>query len=279
MFKKVFVTGGSGDLGKLLISNFDCTRQAWVNYDLVSCSSKGTHFNGDICNQELMNEAMKGCDIVIHIAALHGIHELRGVSKEEFHRVNVKGTATVLESMRQNNVRKLVFLSSESVNKPESVYGQTKVECEMMISRFCFEQATQAVSLRCRSFVPSTNIAVYANPLEWLKYFAKGGVHVMDVVRSVLCGMQFLTNEYRNRNTIVTIDGKYEVAPNVLPICWEHYVKSLFKYEVPEMFLFLLESIPKIKVGRESYPNEIGYTPIFGLREAIEEVKHVQWTK
>lgn len=101
---------------------------------------------GDIVTGEGLAEAMKGCDVVFHLAAI--IHpSLRGL--ERLMAVNVDGTQNVLNEAVAQGVKRIVYMSSNSVGgvstslgrpfresdpaKPYLAYGESKWRSERML--------------------------------------------------------------------------------------------------------------------------------------------------
>jgi nucleoside-diphosphate-sugar epimerase len=66
---------------------------------------------GEISDFEIVNQAVKGCEIVFHTAAKAGIEE----PCSEYVRINVTGTENVLKACSGNKVKRLVYTSSPSV--------------------------------------------------------------------------------------------------------------------------------------------------------------------
>jgi UDP-glucose 4-epimerase len=61
-----------------------------------------------------LKESMIDVDIVIHTAALHGIHVSQGVSKENFIQTNINGTQNLLEVCSIEKIQKLIYTSTTS---------------------------------------------------------------------------------------------------------------------------------------------------------------------
>jgi nucleoside-diphosphate-sugar epimerase len=113
--KKVLVTGGSGFIGGALIK--DLARKGIETVTI--CRGKhphidkfgAIHFQGDIRNQQLVNDAAKGCDVVFHVAAKAGIW---GAWKD-YYSINVTGTENIFHACRVNKIPALVYTSTPSV--------------------------------------------------------------------------------------------------------------------------------------------------------------------
>lgn len=121
-------------------------------------------YRGDICDRNLVNKIFKNHEIncVIHIAARAGVRP----SLEdplEYVRSNIEGTINILEAMRKNNVKKIVFASSSSVygnckaekftedlkvTEPISPYAATKSACEQFLYTYSKLYDMQALCLR-----------------------------------------------------------------------------------------------------------------------------------
>ncbi|MDO8537327.1 MAG: NAD(P)-dependent oxidoreductase [archaeon] len=98
---KIFVTESSGFIGKELVESL-AKKHEIVKYDLV---------NGqDILDYDKLKNAMKGCQIVVHLAAIPRPVEEKTFS-DYFH-TNCHGTFNVAQAAKENNVKRLVFTSS-----------------------------------------------------------------------------------------------------------------------------------------------------------------------
>lgn len=110
---KVLVTGGSGFLGAAIV------RRLVERGDEVGTLSRGAHAvpagvdarRGEISDAGVVDEAVRGCDAVVHTAAKVG-----GWGRAvDFHRTNVVGTRHVVDACLRHGVRRLVYTSSPSV--------------------------------------------------------------------------------------------------------------------------------------------------------------------
>lgn len=121
--KKIFITGGAGFIANILISKLIEENKivAFDNFhrDTLSDSPYSKHPNltivkGDVLDFNDVYKNMVGSDIVVHAAAIAGIDT---VIKKPVHtmRVNMIGTANVLEAAHQHKVKDRVvdFSTSE----------------------------------------------------------------------------------------------------------------------------------------------------------------------
>lgn len=114
---KIFVTGATGYIGQGLTSRLLneghevhalCRQQPSNSFD-----HPRFHFHrGDIGDHEAIFAAMKGCEVVFHVA---GVARVWMRDPGRYYDVNVGGTLNVLDAALANNVRKVVFTSSAAV--------------------------------------------------------------------------------------------------------------------------------------------------------------------
>lgn len=111
--RKLFITGGAGFIANLLISRLVDENQITVfdnfHRDTLSNSQVAGHENlvvkkGDVLDFESVTSAMAGADIVVHAAAIAGIDTVIKNPTTTM-RVNMIGTANVLEAAKVNGVK------------------------------------------------------------------------------------------------------------------------------------------------------------------------------
>ena len=168
----ILVTGGAGFIGKHLVKflienknnvsildNFSNSDKKWISkfkkYQIKI-------FEGDIRNDEDILKATKDQDLVIHLAAKISVEESIKNPSETFE-INVKGTEKILEVCKKNNVKKIIVASSAAVygegNEKYKIteqtklnaispYGESKIEMEKEIIKFCSNNQINYVILR-----------------------------------------------------------------------------------------------------------------------------------
>lgn len=112
---RIFITGGSGYVGRNLIRHFvargiPVTALARSHRSAQTVADLGAvPFSGDLFAD--LSKGMEGCDVLIHAAADtdHG----PGTSTQQ--RVNEEGTTAVFEAARAAGIRRAIFVSTESV--------------------------------------------------------------------------------------------------------------------------------------------------------------------
>lgn len=158
---KAFVTGGAGFIGSHLVDklieqgnqvtvydNLSSGRREFIAHNLSNPRFK--FVQADLLNINALSIAMSEHDIVFHLAANPDAR--MGTIKTDLDlQQNTIATYNVLESMRLNKIKKIVFTSSGTVYGetadvpiaedygpilPISLYGSSKVACEALISGF-----------------------------------------------------------------------------------------------------------------------------------------------
>lgn len=164
MNKNYLITGGAGFIGSHLVDellaqgntvicldNFDDFYDPAIKKKNIKTALQDTKFKlveGDIRDRTVLENCFRNDHIymVIHLAARAGVRP--SIEQPElYYDVNVKGTLTLLEVMKEYNIKKMIFASSSSVygnNKkvpfseddnvdyPISPYAATKKACELM---------------------------------------------------------------------------------------------------------------------------------------------------
>jgi farnesol dehydrogenase len=115
---KIFLTGATGYIGqrlaeKLLEAGHEVNALCRKKPLYASFQTPRFHFfSGDLENVDAINEAMKGCEAVFHVAAIAKVWMKNPAT---YYEVNVKGTINVLEAALINNITKVVFTSSAAI--------------------------------------------------------------------------------------------------------------------------------------------------------------------
>jgi NAD dependent epimerase/dehydratase len=161
--KKVLITGADGFIGSHLteeLVNQGYDVRAFVYYnsfnsygwlDSISLETKNQieFFAGDIRDPNGVREAMKGVDIVFHLAALIAI-PFSYHSPDSYIDTNVKGTLNVIQAARDKQVSRVLVTSTSEVygtaqfvpitelhpKQPQSPYSASKIGADAIADSF-----------------------------------------------------------------------------------------------------------------------------------------------
>jgi nucleoside-diphosphate-sugar epimerase len=209
--KKIFITGGSGYVGNVLVdrlleqgffvTSYDSGLYGFGKHEII----KNTNFNlikGDLRNEYLLEKSVKGHEIVIHLACISNDPSFE-LKPEVSKSINFDIFEPLVKISKKNLVNKFIYCSTGSV------YGFSEAE-----------QVTEEEML-----VPMTQYNTYKAKCEpiLLNYSDKN--FITTIIRpATVCGysprMRFdltvniLTNHAYN-NKIIKVFGGEQFRPNI----------------------------------------------------------------
>lgn len=142
------VTGATGALGPGVVAAMAFTHQVRTLSrhapDPALFRTPVEAFTGDVTDQNIVQRAMDGADVVIHLAALLHIVDPGPEMRSEYERINVAGTETVIDTAKAKGVARVVLMSTiavyghgagqlqdeDSAALPDTLYGETKLAAE-----------------------------------------------------------------------------------------------------------------------------------------------------
>lgn len=146
MFKNkiLLITGGTGSFGKAVLNRFIkleefkeiriFSRDEKKQDDLRKYlnNSKVKFYIGDVRDQRAVDNVIKGVDYIFHAAALKQVPSCEFFPIEAV-KTNVLGTENVLEAAINNNVKKVIILSTDKAVYPINAMGMTKALMEKVM--------------------------------------------------------------------------------------------------------------------------------------------------
>ncbi len=214
----ILVTGATGFLGHHLVPHLAAA--GYRVRALVRETSNTAHLRdpnvelafGDVLDPASLHRAVAGCRYVLHAA---GLFRFWG-PKEEFERINVQGTANVLEAARREDVDKLAYISTiavvgehpaevvidENVKcQPADPYQRSKLDAENFVRMFAQGAHLPAVILRPGAFYGpwgryAFNRLFFEDPLKGLRIQVHSGRRITfpafapDVARAALAALK-----------------------------------------------------------------------------------------
>lgn len=152
---KVLVTGATGFVGTALLQRLSGEDGCAVRASVRTAGASLAHgiervVVPDVGPDSQWQEALAGCDVVVHLAArVHVMSEKNADPLAEFRRINTYGTANLARQAARSGVRRFVFVSSIKVNgeatapglafmpddrpDPQDAYSVSKHEAEVAL--------------------------------------------------------------------------------------------------------------------------------------------------
>jgi UDP-glucose 4-epimerase len=226
---KALVTGGAGFIGSHIV---DYLIKKGKPVKIIDNLSSGNLDNlsqwkynklyefikADLLDKEKINETVKGCDEIYHLAANPEVN-VKKASPEDHFKQNIEATYNLLEAMRlDGNQRFIIFTSTSTIYgeaeqiptkesygplKPISMYGASKLACEALISAYASMFGFRGLIYRLANVVGHrTNHGViydfvkklHENPNE-LEVLGDGSqsksyLYIDDCISGIMCGIK-----------------------------------------------------------------------------------------
>lgn len=141
--KSILITGGTGSFGKKFVRTVldrykprrivVYSRDELKQFEMqpVFNAPEMRYFIGDVRDAERMKQAMRGIDIVIHAAALKQVPAAE-YNPFECIKTNVHGAENVITAALENDVEKVIALSTDKAANPINLYGATKLASDKL---------------------------------------------------------------------------------------------------------------------------------------------------
>lgn len=142
--KTLLITGGTGSFGNAVLKKFintdikeirifsrDEKKQEDMRIELNS--NKVKFYIGDVRNYDSINNAAAGVDYIFHAAALKQVPSCEFYPIEAV-KTNILGTENVLKAAQNNNIQKVICLSTDKAVYPINAMGVSKAMMEKIMA-------------------------------------------------------------------------------------------------------------------------------------------------
>jgi NAD dependent epimerase/dehydratase len=245
---KVLITGADGFIGShltealvragcdvvafLLYNSFNS--YGWLDHCSPDVKGKFEVFAGDIRDPHGVKEAMKGCDAVLHLAALIAI-PYSYHSPDTYVDTNIKGTLNVLQAARELGVRRVVHTSTSEVYgtaqfvpiteahplQGQSPYSATKIAADQLAYSFYASFDLPVVIARpfntygprqsARAVIP-TIITQIANGKRQIKLGSISPTRDFNYVNDTVAGFIAALNSDVGCGEVVNFGSNFEIS-------------------------------------------------------------------
>jgi dihydroflavonol-4-reductase len=232
---KILVTGGTGFLGAYVLRNLvekgfsvRAIRRTgkYPFYIPKAIMEKVEWVEGDVQDVVVLDESMQGVDAVIHSAAVVSFGKS---NRHEMYQVNIEGTANVVNIALENNIRRLVHVSSVAAlgrttkselvseerkweeNKNNTHYAISKHKSELEVWRG-FSEGLEGVIINPSTILGfgdwhQSSCAIFKNAYKefpWFTTGVNGFVGVEDVAEAAV---QLLLSGITEKRFIVNAEN------------------------------------------------------------------------
>ena len=295
--KKIFITGGAGYVGSLLTPYLLNKGYKITSFDLMlygETLKKNDNLKiikGDIRNIEMLKEAIKDHQIVIHLACISNdpSFELNPKLGKE---INLDSFKPLVEISKKAGIERFIYASSSSVYgvkkeknvnenmsiEPLTDYSKFKAYCEKILLEFNDKNFTTTI-LRPATvcgYSPRQRLDLVVNILTNLAYHNReitifGGdqlrpnIHIQDMVRAY--------------ELFISVDSQ-KINGKIFNIGFENLTVNQLAHEVQKV-IGLDVKIKKLPsednrsyhISSEKIKNELGFFTKYNILNAVEDLK------
>jgi UDP-N-acetylglucosamine 4,6-dehydratase len=141
--KTILITGGTGSFGKqcvktllsqyqpkkIIVYSRDELKQFEMAQEFTSPAMR--YFIGDVRDRDRLSLAMRGVHYVIHAAALKQVPAAE-YNPMECIKTNIHGASNVIDAALEQEVEKVIALSTDKAANPINLYGATKLASDKL---------------------------------------------------------------------------------------------------------------------------------------------------
>jgi UDP-N-acetylglucosamine 4,6-dehydratase len=271
--KRILVTGGTGSFGRMFIRKIldynpkeiiifsrDEDKQGEMRLEF---RDKRLRFVlGDIRDYRSVKDVVRGVDYIVHAAALKWITEVE-YNVWEGVKTNIIGAQNLIEAARDENVEKVIALSTDKAVEPINAYGMAKALQErLMTTANLYDNGTRTVFISTR----------YGNVLG-----SRGSV--VPLFSSLLAAGKPLTiTDPEMTRFMMTLEESVELVLTALHegVGGEVFVKKMPSHTIQDLVDVMLEKYksPKKKVEYIGIrPGEKIHESLLSASEGIRTVE------
>ncbi|KOR36693.1 NAD-dependent dehydratase [Planktothricoides sp. SR001] len=305
--QKILVTGADGFIGSHLTE--ELVRQGysvkafvlynsfnswgWLDHSPKEILEKLEVFSGDIRDPYGVKEAMKGCDIVLHLAALIAI-PYSYHSPATYVDTNVKGTLNVVQAARELDIEKVVHTSTSEVYgtaqfvpiteahplQGQSPYSASKIGADQIALSFYQSFNTPVSIIRpfntygprqsARAVIP-TVITQIANGTRKIKLGALHPTRDFNYVKDTVRGFIAIAESDKSIGEVINIGSNFEISIGDTVKLIAEAMGVEIEIETDEVRLRPEKSeVNRLWADNTKAKQLVGWEPLYGGREGFK---------
>ncbi len=311
---RILITGGSGFIGSNFILywmdrypqdeiiNLDKLTYAGNLDNLSSVQDKSNyHFvKGDICDSDLVDDVVKGVDVVVHFAAESHV-DRSIIDLDPFVKTNVEGTVNLLKAALKHKVARFHHISTDEVfgqleldsndkfnedtcYNPRSAYAASKAAADHFVRIFSttyglpitisncsnnygpYQFPEKFIALAITNLLEEKPIPVYGDGM-----YARDWLYVQDHCRAI----DFILKKGKTGQTYL-VGGMQDTITNI------DLAKKIVKLmDKDESYIVFVKDRPghdrRYAVDWSKIKKDLGWKPEVGLDEGLRET--IEWYK
>ncbi|NQX61923.1 NAD-dependent 4,6-dehydratase LegB [Paenibacillus qinlingensis] len=248
MAKNILVTGADGFIGSHLAEELvkegynvkaftmynSFNSWGWLDHSSKEIIDSMEIFSGDIRDTYGVKQAMKNCDVVMHLAALIAI-PYSYHSPETYIDTNIKGTLNVVQAARELEIAKVVHTSTSEVYgsaqfvpitedhplQGQSPYSASKIGADQLAMSFYSSFSTPIAIIRpfntygprqsARAVIP-TVITQLLNGATEIKLGSLGPTRDFNYINDTVRGFISIMKSDESVGEVINIGSNYEIS-------------------------------------------------------------------
>ena len=313
--KKILITGSDGFIGShltetLVREGYDVrafvmynsfNSWGWLDHSSQEIKQQLEIFAGDIRDPYGVKEAMKGCDVVLHLAALIAI-PYSYHSPATYIDTNITGTLNVVQAARELGVEKVVHTSTSEVYgtarfvpiteehplQGQSPYSASKIGADQIAMSFYNSFNTPVSIIRpfntygprqsARAVIP-TIITQIANGQRKIKLGSISPTRDFNYVKDTVNGFISIAESANSVGQVINIGSNYEISIGDTVRLIAEVMGAEIEIETDEQRLRPEKSeVERLWAANEKAKKLTGWEPMYGrcdgfkrgLQETIE---------
>lgn len=246
--QKILVTGADGFIGshlteELVRQGYDVrafvfynsfNSWGWLDHSPADIKGRFEVFAGDIRDPHGVKEAMRGCGVVLHLAALIAI-PYSYHSPDTYVDTNIKGTLNILQAARELGVEKVIHTSTSEVYgtaqfvpiteehplQGQSPYAATKIGADQLALSFYRSFGLPVSIIRpfntygprqsARAVIP-TIISQIASGKKEIQLGALSPTRDFNYVKDTVQGFIAIAESDQSIGEVINIGSNYEIS-------------------------------------------------------------------